>query len=158
MFASIGALMSAEAKKSERDQAKMGHEASLLNIEKVTRLGALLQMPGTTAEFKVTIQAQMEQIAKEMIEAKQAAPPQPIDTSPGAPPAPAGLLSPPQGSSQPLSSNGSPSCHLLIDLEQAGLRNQPKQATGMRPAGLIELNVTTRCAGYIRSRGRAKKS
>ncbi len=61
----------------------MDHEASLLNIEKVTRLGALLQMPGTTAQFKVTIQAQMEQIAKEMIEPKQAAPPQPIDISPG---------------------------------------------------------------------------
>jgi hypothetical protein len=68
-------------------------------------------LPGTATEFKVTIQiiiqAQMEQIAKEMIEPKQAAPPRSIDTSPSAPPAPAGLLSPLQGSSQPLSNNGS---------------------------------------------------
>ena len=29
---------------------------------------------------------------------------------------------------------------------------------GVRPASLIELNVTSRCVGYIRSRGRAKKN
>jgi hypothetical protein len=29
--------------------------------------------------------------------------------------------------------------------------------SGVRPASLIELIVTSRCVGYIRSRGRAKK-
>ncbi len=40
---------------------------------------------------------------------------------------------------------------------RAGLRNQPKQATGVNPADLIELIVATRCVDYIGSRGRAKK-
>ena len=39
---------------------------------------------------------------------------------------------------------------------RAGLRNQPKQATGVKPAGLIVLIVTTRCVDYIGSRGSAK--
>ena len=33
MFSSIGALMSAEAKRSQSEEVKMRHEASLLNIE-----------------------------------------------------------------------------------------------------------------------------
>jgi hypothetical protein len=44
--------MSAEAKKSQREEVKMRHEASLPNIEKMSRLGALLQLPGTTSAFK----------------------------------------------------------------------------------------------------------
>jgi hypothetical protein len=85
MFSSIGALMNAEAKRSQREEVKMSHEASLLNIEKMSRLGALLQLPGTTPAFKMSIQAQMEQIAKEMSEPTEAASPL------GEPPAPAGL-------------------------------------------------------------------
>ena len=75
MFSSIGALMNAEAKRSQREEVKMSHEASLLNIEKMSRLGALLQLPGTTPAFKMSIQAQMEQIAKEMSEPTEAASP-----------------------------------------------------------------------------------
>jgi hypothetical protein len=114
MFSSIGALMSAEAKKSQREEVKMSHEASLLNIKKMSRLGALLQLPGTTSAFKMSIQAQMEQIAREMSEPTEAAsllsspgaPPAPaglLDISPGAPHAPVGLLSP-QGSARGTSS------------------------------------------------------
>jgi hypothetical protein len=55
MFSSTGALMSAEAKKSQREEVKMSHEASLLNIEKMSRHGALLQLPGTTSAFKTPL-------------------------------------------------------------------------------------------------------
>ena len=88
MFSSIGALMDAEAKRSLREDVKLSHEASLLNIEKMSRLGALLQLPGTTPEFKKSIQAQMEQIAREMSEPAQGAPQ--LDASPQS----AGILSP----------------------------------------------------------------
>jgi hypothetical protein len=97
MFSSIGALMSAEAKRSQREDVRMSHEASLLNIEKMSRLGALLRLQGTPPAFKMSIQAQMEQIAKEMSEPTEAAsplgePPSPAgltDVSPAATPAPA---------------------------------------------------------------------
>ncbi len=55
MFSSIGALMSAEARKSQREEVKMRHEASLPNIENMSRLGALLQLPGTTSAFKTLL-------------------------------------------------------------------------------------------------------
>ena len=58
----------------------------------MSRLRALLQLPGTTPEFKKSIHAQMEQIAREMSEPTQAAPQ--LDTSPCAAPVPAVLLSP----------------------------------------------------------------
>ncbi len=57
--------MSAEAKRSQSDEMKMSHEASVLHIEKMTLLGALLQLPGTTPKFQKSIRAQMEQVAKE---------------------------------------------------------------------------------------------
>jgi hypothetical protein len=92
---------------SQREEVKMSHEASLLNIEKMSRLGALLQLPGTTSAFKMSIQAQMEQIAREMSEPTEAVRSSPpaglLDISPGAPQAPAGLLSP-QGSARGSSS------------------------------------------------------
>ena len=40
---------------SQREEVKMSHEASLLNIEKMSRLGALLQLPGTTSAFKTLL-------------------------------------------------------------------------------------------------------
>jgi hypothetical protein len=52
MFSSIRVLISAEAKKSELEEAKMSHEGSILNIEKMSRLGVLLQLLGTTTAFK----------------------------------------------------------------------------------------------------------
>jgi hypothetical protein len=114
MVTSVGALMSAEAKKSEREEVKLHHESSLLTIEKLSRLGALLQLQGTTNAFKTSIQAQMDQIAREMNEPTEAAsplhspgqPPAPaglIDISPISTPAPAGLVSP-QGSARGASS------------------------------------------------------
>jgi hypothetical protein len=101
MFSSMGALMTAEAKKSQREEVKMSHEASLLNIEKLSRLGALLQLPGTTTAFKASIQAQMDHIAKEMNEPTEEVSSLVIIT--GTPPVPTGLLSP-QGSSRGTSS------------------------------------------------------
>jgi hypothetical protein len=43
-FSSIGALMNAEAKRSQLEEVKMSHKASLLNIEKKSCLRALLQL------------------------------------------------------------------------------------------------------------------
>jgi hypothetical protein len=109
----------------------MSHEASLLNIEKMSRLGALLQLPGTTPAFKMSIQAQMEQIAKEMSEPTEAAmplgePPAQIgltDISPAATPAqaPAPLLQysamlSTQGSARSTSSTESSAFSLVIIL------------------------------------------
>ena len=81
----------------------MRNEASLLNIEKMSRLGALLQLPGTTPQFQKSIQAQMEQIAKEMEE--QAAPPDAAaslaSVLAGAPTAPAAQTNAPSPALQP---------------------------------------------------------
>ncbi len=96
--------MGAEAKRSQREEVKMGLEASLLNIEKIGQLGALLQLLGSTPAFKKSIQALMEQIACEMSLPTEAAPL--LDTSPCAPPALAGFLSP-QGSARSTSSSES---------------------------------------------------
>jgi hypothetical protein len=71
----------------------MSHKASLLNIEKKSHLRALLQLPGTTPEFKKSIQAQIEQIAREMSEPTQ---PTELAEPPGTPGSlsQTGLLSP----------------------------------------------------------------
>lgn len=94
MFSSIGALMSVEAKRADREDTKAKHEVDLVNIEKMARLGSLLQLPGTTAQFKKSIQEQMEKLAASDI-TEEAAPP--LDSSP------AGILSP-QGPARSISS------------------------------------------------------
>ena len=52
MFASIGALICAEDMRLESEEVMMRQKASILDIEKMSKLGALLQSPGTTLQFQ----------------------------------------------------------------------------------------------------------
>ena len=48
----IGTLMHAEAKRSLREDVEMSHEVSLLKIQNMSRLRALLHSPGITPGLK----------------------------------------------------------------------------------------------------------